>query len=192
MKSSREIVELLALYRAQVIDKLGLKPNAVSSAYSFIIIDAGDMHIKFEISATSAKLYELYPVSDQMKTKIESISWPGLDSVSQQQFPDHITKHLTTADSIASLALNCTAGDDYRPGNFSKVTYANTYIELQQVNYLNAKSLDHKNDYSLRSLVFRIPLSENSKMITEFTDRSSENNRHCGDRIQAALDWHPG
>ncbi|MEJ0031007.1 MAG: hypothetical protein WDO15_11800 [Bacteroidota bacterium] len=63
------------------------------------------------------------------------------------------------------------------------------HIELQQVNYMNARSLDHKDDYSLRSLVFRISLDGNQKMITEFTDRSSQNNRECGERIKTALDW---
>ncbi|HEX8060935.1 MAG TPA: hypothetical protein VF473_08365, partial [Cyclobacteriaceae bacterium] len=79
----------------------------------------------------------------------------------------------------------------YWPGNFSKILLANKYIELQQVNYMNARSLDHKDNYSLRSLVFRISLADSSKMITEFTDRSSQNNRICGDRIKAALDWMP-
>jgi len=190
----QEILTVLESYRAQVVNVLGIDPNSnlsMANAYSFIIIDAGDIHIEFEISETSAKLYKLYPSSDPVKNKIESVSWPGLNPVAQKQFPEHINKHLTTADSVASLAMNCTAGDNYRPGNFSKIIYTNTHIELQQVNYMNAKSLDHKNDYSLRSLVFRIPLSENSKMITEFTDRSSKNNRECGDRIQAALDWLP-
>ncbi len=191
MKSAREIVELLDLYRTLATNALGLNPDAVASAYSFITIDAGDVHIKFEVSASSAKLLELHPQDGSIKKKIESTSWPGLDSTSSKKFSDKINNQLTTADNIASLAINCTKGDDYRPGNFSKVLLTGKHIELQQINYMNAKSLDHKKDYSLRSLVFRIPLDENQKLITEFTDRSSKNNRHCGDKIQAALDWLP-
>jgi hypothetical protein len=191
MKSAREVVELLQLYRGHVTKVLGVEPETVSNAYSFIVVVAPEMQIQFEVSGTSAKLYKASGVSAEVEAKIKAATWPTSGSTDEHNLPDHVYKNLSTADSIANLASNCTMGDDYSPGNFSKVILSKSHIELQQVNYMNAKSLDHKNNYSLRSLVFRIPLDERSKMITEFTDRSSENNRHCGERIQAALDWLP-
>lgn len=194
MKSAREIIEILAHYRARVIDVFGLDVTTVitvASAYGFIIVDFNGIHLQFDIAPAGAKLNHFHPPDESIKRRIESTSWPGLDSSWKEEFPAHIIKQLTTADSVASLATNCTVGDSYRPGNFSKIIYADSHIELQQVNYMNAKSLDHKDNYSLRSLVFRISLKSTGKMITEFNDRSSENNRHCGERIQAALDWLP-
>jgi hypothetical protein len=59
---------------------------------------------------------------------------------------------------------------------------------------MNAKSLDHKKDYSLRKLKFTIPLTINQsdvpsfdyqigEMLIEFSDHSSERNLFCGDAI---------
>ena len=58
-----------------------------------------------------------------------------------------------------------------------------------------------KYNYCLRNLVFTIPLQSDPKkyekdfqkyqvgiMIVEFSDRSSENNRTCGEKVIAALE----
>jgi hypothetical protein len=160
----REILATLVWYRKKIVELFDVdeKSISLSGEYSFIKVTGPGIDISFEFKSKGTSV----------------LPWP--DAVLQQ---------IDTADNIASVALNCTAGDDYRPGNFSKVLLAANHIELQQVNYMNAKSLDHKNDYSLRSLVFRISVKGDTKMITEFTDRSSQNNRECGERVKAALDW---
>jgi len=197
-----EILEKLAEYKTKLIGVLNIDPVTnitLTSAYSFIIADINnnETHISFEVSADIVTIYELHcpdkTIEAETKSKLGSVTWPGLESTTSTRLllADNVIKNIQAADSIAKVAVNCTVGDNYRPGSFSKVIYANDRIELQQINYMNAKSLAHKNDYSLRSLVFRIPLDGNKKMITEFSDRSSENNRQCGDNIQAALDWLP-
>lgn len=113
---------------------------------------------------------------------------------------DRVIKYLSAADKIAENAINCSSGDNYQPGAFSKIQLNDNCIILQQTNHMNAKSLDHKNDYSLRDLQFTIPLN-GSKLITaqyddqfigdmavNFSDRSSQNNKRCGDAIQNAID----
>jgi hypothetical protein len=107
---------------------------------------------------------------------------------------DAVTKYLAIADGIAGPARNCTHGDDYRPGNFSEISVDEDFIILSQINHMNAKSLAHKEDYSLRDLVFTIPLGEARKrqafddvMIGEMqvamSDLSSAPNRSCGAAI---------
>jgi hypothetical protein len=186
----QEILTILELYRAQAVKVLGLdvKDIEVSSAYSFIKIDAPNLHIQFEVNNTSSKIYELHPEDQSVKSKIESVKWPGFESTSgKNPFPQEINKHLTAAESIAKVAVNCTNGDDYRPGNFSKIIYTGTLIELQQINHMNSRSSDHKKDYSLRSLVFRIDLKNPKELSIDFNDNSSANNKHCGDEIQTAI-----
>lgn len=196
MKSAIEIVKLLRIYKDRVTNVLGMEVKTISNAYSFITADLvgtgnNTATIEFEITATSGQLSRIYPEIEELKMRITSAGWPGLDSVTDDDLPEHVVKSLMKADSIANLVLNCASGDDYWPGNFSEVIYGSKYIELRQVNYMNAKSLDHRKDYSLRSLVFHVPMSADTKMTWEFTDRSSENNRRCGDSIKAALDWLP-
>jgi hypothetical protein len=160
----KEILAALVWYRKQIIELFGVEEKSISlsSEYSFIKVIGPGMDISFQFRSTGTT----------------DLPWTN-----------EIIQQIETADNIAGAAVNCTVGDDYSPGNFSKVLLGPNHIELQQVNYMNARSLDHKDDYSLRSLVFRISLEGNKKMITEFTDRSSQNNRECGERIKAALDW---
>ena len=201
--SCQEILIVLAGYRSKMIELLkpGQKNDlniTASSEYSFITINIteSDNHyatIRFEISDNTAKIESIHATEQHIQATVKSQTWPGLKSNNPEKlsWSGEIIQQVDAADNIASLTVNCTRGDDYHPGNFSKVLLSENHIELQQINYMNAKSLDHKNDYSLRSLVFRIPLTGSTKMITEFTDRSSENNRHCGERIKAAIDWSP-
>lgn len=201
--NNRQILNLLVSYRDSLIKLLEVDREniTVASEYSFVTVnitqdDEQRTYIRFTVSETAASLESIYSddksAESDFQKKIEGQRWPGLRAVSTQtSWSNGITHQLETADNIAGLATDCTVGDEYGPGNFSKILLDDTHIELQQVNYMNAKSLDHKDDYSLRSLVFRIPLDETNKMTTEFTDRSSRNNRPCGDRIKAALDWTP-
>jgi hypothetical protein len=104
------------------------------------------------------------------------------------------------AESIAEQAYQCTSGDDYGPGYFSKIKLTSNGITLEQINHMNSKSLAHKQDYSLRDLEFFIPYGSQKpgKLLFEeeyigtmrirFSDRSSANNRNCGDRIRQQID----
>jgi len=178
---------MLFWYREKMKELLDRDDITVASEYSFVTINN---EIRFEVSDQSATVESVDP---DLKQNLAAVRWPGLNSTyNELPWTKDIIQQLETADDIANLAFNCTTGDDYRPGNFSRVLLTNKYIELQQINYMNSRSLDHKSNYSLRSLVFRISLSETVKMNTEFRDHSSENNRQCGDRIKAALDRMPG
>jgi hypothetical protein len=101
---------------------------------------------------------------------------------------------LTIADEIAKQAHHFSAGDDYRPGYYSEIALNDNGIVLKQINHWNARSIDHKKDYTLRNLEFYISLTEDKpklsfqqeyigKMIVLFSDRSSENKKRCADRI---------
>ncbi len=110
-------------------------------------------------------------------------------------FSDEVQNYLSIADRISKNAVNMNTGDDYWPGNYSKVKYAKNTIVLEQINHMNSRSLNHKEDYCLRDLIFRIDLqnvitSESQfeayqigNMQILFSDRSSKNNRQAGDFI---------
>lgn len=103
-------------------------------------------------------------------------------------------QYLNIADEIAKHGYMCARGDDYRPGYFSEIKLDENEIILSQINHWNARSIDHKNDYHLRNLEFKIPYAMTEsrlgygaekigRMIVEFSDRSSKNNKGCGDNI---------
>lgn len=212
-----DILRLLATYQSMILsasDELGIKSEPgnieISSAYSFITLDiyGGERNIVcrvcFELDKGGAKLAELYcedkSLTEQLRTKLSQKKFPGFEdrNVEALAWSDKIRSSVEQADSIAALSVDCTTGDSYRPGNFSKITIYHDRIELQQINMMNAKSLAHKTNYSLRSLEFFVPLSKELRagyaqqklgdMVVEFSDRSSENNRRCGDRISEALE----
>lgn len=113
-------------------------------------------------------------------------------------YAGEIVTYLTIADAIAKQGYGCSLGDDYSPGNFSEITINDSCIVLRQINHWNARSLDHKNDYHLRDLEFYIPLTHIElvssfnderigRMLIRFSDRSSKNNKVCGDKIAEQL-----
>jgi hypothetical protein len=115
---------------------------------------------------------------------------------SQVPYTPSLDTYLAIAGSIAACAYLCAAGDDYWPGYFSEITVQSEGITLRQVNHMNSKSSNHKNDYSLRDLQFFIPSKQSVRqkplvmdedyigtMRISFSDRSSQNNKKCGDRI---------
>ncbi|HMJ69780.1 MAG TPA: hypothetical protein VK508_12840 [Cyclobacteriaceae bacterium] len=193
-----EIITILLQYQERLIE---LFPGSdiqinIASQYSFIVADIskGDeryVHLKFEIGEGSGRLNDIYcedrTLTEDLENKMDTVEWPGLTSTVLKAFPypAKIKEQVEVADKIAALAVNFTDGDNYRPGNFSKVLLTEDYIELSQVNHMNAKSLAHKEDYSLRSLVFTIPFD--GSMSVKFSDRSSQNNRVCGDKIEQWL-----
>lgn len=200
--------------------------KSVRNEYTFITIelkirtvksDYGNLYCKlsFVLEKESARLSELY-CADKSRTQIiETIvrQHKGVNEACWQANPPNesgydaaIINYLSIADRIAEKAVNCATGDHYHPGAYSKVQITDEYILLEQSNYMNAKSLNHKQDYSLRNLEFIIPLTNTAvrrstlddqkigAMLVNFSDRSSLNNKVCGDAIQAQIileksDW---
>jgi len=113
-------------------------------------------------------------------------------------FSDSVIQYLTLADTIAMQAQNCSSGDDYQPGYYSEVVLEDERIHLKQINHWNARSIDHRNDYFMRNLEFDIPLqpvATRSSLFEEtigdmkiyFSDRSSGNNKGCGQKIEEQI-----
>jgi hypothetical protein len=159
--------------------------------------------ISFELADPGSLLNELYcedesriPLLNDLIHKNKLIGkevWPT-EGQSDLYYNEKVSRYLAMADAIAKRAENCAAGDRYQPGYFSNIFVNDERVVLSQVNHMNAKSLDHKKDYSLRKLKFTIPLTINQsdvppfdyqigEMLIEFSDRSSERNLFCGDAI---------
>ena len=159
--------------------------------------------VRFEIVNDKIVLKEVYHekplrntaivLSVQSNKKISDVSWQT--KVEHPASYLEYLQYLTAADQIASLAMNCASGDNYRPGFYSQIEIGEEYIWLTQNNHMNSRSLDHKENYSMRKLKFWIPLIEHPEqtrmfdytidaMKLEFSDHSSANNRACGDRIE--------
>ncbi len=111
---------------------------------------------------------------------------------------DQVHLYLTIAESVARQAYLCASGDDYSPGYFSTVTLNADGILLEQINHKNSRSLAHKQDYSLRDLTFFIPYGSHKpdrlyneeyigRMRILFSDRSSANNKDCGNKIREQI-----
>jgi hypothetical protein len=188
---------------------------SVSSAYNSITIelnqitqddDYGNLYIKilFELEKDLVVLKEVYCVDKARKPFIETLVVADQNANKNQWKPNSlrddlpydstIMRYLSVADNIALRAMNCASGDDYYPGAFSKVMITDKNIILSQINHMNAKSLDHNDNYSLRDLEFFIPvttLKDDTNrhdytigdMLINFSDRSSKNNKTCGDAI---------
>lgn len=196
-------------------------------AYSFIMLtllkeEVLYAKITFELKQDQVVLNEVYTENTSRKVLLEKLiqkniflrnfSWSAA-ATNEYKSGTVITRCLAIADAIADRAVNCARGDEYRPGRYSSVLVTDEKIVLSQINRMNAKSLDHKNDYSLRDLEFTIPLIEVATpqsgvrttvgvptvdflavgvptnrhnigpMLISFSDHSSANNRACGERI---------
>lgn len=200
-----QIIVRLLVNRSQLLNILSAAECteldlSFTNQYSFVTIELTKLgqtfgQIRFELTDKEGKLTSFYCKDTSLKTmiadKIESENWTGWTSPSSIDihYSGEVLQSMQTADSIAGLAKNCARGDDYRPGNFSKISVDSNRIKLEQINHMNAKSLAHQNDYSLRNLVFTIPLESNpanemsvekyqiGMMTVKFSDRSSKNNR---------------
>jgi hypothetical protein len=109
-------------------------------------------------------------------------------------FGKDIANYLNIADVIAKQGYHCSSGDEYFPGFYSEISIEEFWITLKQINHYNSRSLNHKENYHLRDLEFYIPIgtsepekifqSENiGKMNIVLSDRSSKNNKNCGEQI---------
>jgi len=189
-------------------------------AYSFVtltLLKEEELYAKitFELKQDQVVQNEVYVVNGSRKALLEKLiqkniflrnfSWSAA-ATNKYKNETVITRCLAIADTIADRAVNCSHGDEYRPGRYSSLLVTDEKIVLSQINRMNAKSLDHKNDYSLRDLEFTIPWSVSSPtiiknkslltavgvptnrhtigpMLISFSDHSSANNRACGDAI---------
>lgn len=108
-----------------------------------------------------------------------------------------VIRYLGIADTIAMQAQLCGPGDDYRPGYYSEIVLEDDRIHLKQINHWNARSIDHRDDYFMRNLEFDIPLrpvttrsfvnDSIGDMQIYFADRSSHQNKSCGNEIQEQI-----
>jgi hypothetical protein len=125
--------------------------------------------------------------------------YPWNTSLNRKTYNREIVYYIAIADKIAKKGYSCSSGDNYKPGYFSEIIIEENRIILKQINHWNSRSIFHKDDYHLRDLEFFIPLCADSKqestnhdfqigqMRIRFSDRSSENNRHCGNAIMEKI-----
>jgi hypothetical protein len=173
------------------------------------------LQLLFEINRSRIMFKEIYcddptPVDTlvaviKANTDLHGASFPKETASAPINWLDVDTRNfLSIADSIAALALNQHTGDNYRPGFYNNIEITETAIILSQVNHMNSRSLNHKQDYSLRDLMFTIPIDNKSipqhqartldgeysigTMHVSFSDRSSANNREAGNAIQIMLE----
>jgi hypothetical protein len=137
----------------------------------------------------------------QTREQFHPVSYEYFRSVNtslHELFSQEVMNSVKTAEAIAQPAYGCMSGDDYAPGVFSKVALSEKGIHLEQINHYNARSLAHKENYSLRNLKFFVPTGADEvrttygsekigNMLVEFDDRSSANNRECGRLINAKI-----
>lgn len=139
------------------------------------------------------------PITEKIKsnTSLHNVFFAVTETANQ--LSDETITYLDTADRISQHAVNMYHGDSYWPGNYSNVKLTADTITLEQINHMNSRSINHKDNYSLRDLVFQIPLQNTvvlkqsydarllGRMVVSFSDRSSQNNRAAGDGIHEQI-----
>jgi len=159
----------------------------------------------FEVMDQSVSMTNLYCEREEAENQMREYvlqhaptSFPTKTNADTNFLSDETQGYLTIADEIAKQAYLCSSGDDYRPGYFSEIIIEDTQIILKQINHWNSRSIDHKKDYHLRNLEFYIPLTDDElkpsfkdehlgRMLIQFSDRSSQNNKRCGDWIREKM-----
>ena len=126
---------------------------------------------------------------------LNAVGLAGLPWNSGQKgnYGKEIFDYLNICDRIAEESYLCSSGDDYYPGYFSAIEIKEDFIFLQQINYHNARSIDHKQNYTMRKLEITIPVKSHNydkdcdhkigKMLINFSDLSSKQNKLCGDKM---------
>lgn len=209
----QQVLQELHVQEHSHLEKKGnttLQKN-IKLAYSFItltLMNDGDVYLKitFELKQDLAVPGEVYVADASRKSLLENSirNHAALKNFRWSAAADNeykndtvITRCLAIADAIAGTVVNCARGDDYLPGCYSSIEISEEKIVLRQINRMNSKSLDHKNDYSLRDLEFTIPLApvaprfndhQIGPMLISFSDHSSANNRACGERIEKQIE----
>jgi hypothetical protein len=183
--------------------RLGFRVNRLNNLYFQYIVQQDET---FKVVSSDCYYHDQQKV-EMLQKHFETLTLsdetnPLPDPSGTLIYSEGLNTYLTIAESIATCAYLCTAGDDYRPGYFSEITVEAEGITLSQVNRMNSRSLDHKQNYALRDLKIFIPLKplpeHNSRlqldehsigsMRIHFSDLSSPNNRKCGDRILGKIE----
>lgn len=192
----------LCSHREEFPEVLAFSVSLSYSRLQFSAHSADQLFLQFSVwqgEVSPAKLYFHDRVQIENLKRHFSVLTYGIEEndLVRPIFSNEVYNYLRIAESIASTVYNCTAGDDYRPGYFSEIYLEGDSIFLRQNNHLNSKSLDHKNNYSLRNLQFIISLDDSGplenglafeaafigKMKIDFSDNSSAQNKQCGARI---------
>ncbi|MEJ7646996.1 MAG: hypothetical protein WKF87_20530 [Chryseolinea sp.] len=127
---------------------------------------------------------------------------PWDPSLKSHQYNPTVVQYVAIADEIAKMGYHCSSGDDYATSYYSRIIVTDDQIELHQTNHYNSRSTDHKDDYHLRDLEFYIPIKPSKEksdragfdehwiggMRIYFSDRSSANNRGCGNSIRDKIE----
>ncbi len=216
--------DLLYDLQLQEAQSLSHKPGfaaltkKIRSAYSFIILELKQefegqenevlyAEITFEERQGKMFLMKVYCENELRTPELESdiknnklvhdVVWTS--NPNADVFVDEVlSNYLNIADSIASLALHCNTGDNYRPGYYSAIIIEKYEVVLQQINHMHSRSINHKDNYHLRNLEIRIPFHGSQTkpsrfdyqigdMGISFSDSSSKNNKDCGDKIIAQI-----
>jgi len=129
---------------------------------------------------------------------------PSNSSILKKYLNKTTISYLQKANTFAQKGYHCDSGDDYQANLYSEIILTDTYMQLNQSNWWNAKSLERDN-YCMRKLFFLIPIQGNNEttmqklkndytnmyvfqeMLAGFEDTSSANRRTCGQAILAAL-----
>jgi len=129
---------------------------------------------------------------------------PSNSSILKKYLNKTTISYLQKADTIAQKGYHCDSGDDYQANLYSEIILTDTYMQLNQSNWWNAKSLERDN-YCMQKLFFLIPIQGNNEttmqklkndytnmyvfqeMLAGFEDTSSANRCTCGQAILAAL-----
>jgi hypothetical protein len=161
--------------------------------------------ITFEIKSNTIHLTEVYTEEPTKKEPLEKLikdnkalhetHWRTQPN-NTWYYDEKVTAYLNMADKIAAVGESCSAGDNYHPGAFSEIKIQEEGILLSQINLLNSRSIDHKDNYHMRKLHFYIPFSRDrafrktmemndqiGDMYVVFSDRSSPKNKECGQKI---------
>ncbi|NOT73913.1 MAG: hypothetical protein HOP08_03220 [Cyclobacteriaceae bacterium] len=190
--------------------------KSVSLSYSFIKLElrihngaedhTGQLYImcRFEIKSNKPVLEKIYCEKKDREEELKKFilhhqpvdNFPMTTNFNNYSALTH--RYFEIADAIAKQGYNCNSGDDYRPGYYSQIIVNENEILLHQINHWNAKSSKHKEDYHLRNLEFTIPLTASrskalydeyliGEMRIHLSNRSSKNNKECGERIREKL-----
>jgi hypothetical protein len=141
-------------------------------------------------------------LSNKLKKETKEITGPfQWDSLPKKTFKlnQEVIKYLEIADRIAAFGNDLSA----RPTDYRSVTITKNEIKLDQSNHMNSRSLDHKDSYLLRDLIFLIPLENRNKKGSDkivigsyfigdmeiiFNDGSAKSQKYTGDKISKQLE----
>lgn len=134
-------------------------------------------------------------LKNEVLKKVGKFEWESAFDVTFTLTEEQI-EYLEIADRIASLGNDT----NNQPSFYESVQITSDFIKLNQPNYLNSESIDHKNNFYLRDLYFKIPLHKKKatnerslnplenfyigNMKIFFTDTSSKQNQNTGNLIK--------